>query len=280
MIIDGHTHIFPHDIQIEREKFFYKEPHFSLLYDNKKSQIVGVEELIATMDKTGVAASVVFGFPFENDNYTRKCNEYILNAMELYPGRIIGFCCVNPLSPDFAQEEIQRCLRAGMRGIGELAFYSQGLTNNALHSLSPIADLAQEYNVPICLHTNESVGHQYPGKSPMDLRQIHTLLILYPDTKFILAHWGGGFFFYELMKKEMADITKNIYYDTAASPFLYHSKIYSIALSIIGPERIIYGSDYPLLDFNRYRTDFKESNISKHDREKIQGKNCSLLLNL
>ena len=167
-----------------------------------------------------------------------------------------------------------------MRGIGELAFYSEGLTEDAINALSPIATLAKEHNVPITIHTNEPVGHQYPGKSPMGLKQIYELIKKYPENIFIMAHWGGGFFFYELMKKEMAQITSNVYYDTAASPFLHNSKIYSLAISIIGPDRIIYGSDYPLLDLNRYQKELEESNISKEDTEKIQGKNLSLIIQL
>ena len=76
----------------------------------------------------------------------------------------------------------------------------------------------------------------------------------------------------------MAEITSHVYYDTAASPFLYNAKIYSSAIDIIGPDRIIYGSDYPLLDLGRYQKELEKSNISKEDREKILGKNISLLI--
>ena len=104
MIIDGHTHIFPEEIRKNREKFLSREPNFTLLYNNKKSQLIGAEQLIEKMDETGVDTSVVFGFPFENSLYCRKCNDYILEAMQKFSGRIIGFCCVNPLSRDFAPE--------------------------------------------------------------------------------------------------------------------------------------------------------------------------------
>ncbi|MGA1824803.1 MAG: amidohydrolase family protein [bacterium] len=278
MIIDGHTHIFPEEIQKNRKRFFSQEPNFTLLYNDKKSKLIGAEQLIEKMDETGVNKSVVFGFPFENPLYCRKCNDYILEAMQKFSGRIIGFCCVHPLSKDFAIEEVQRCLKAGMRGIGELAFYSEGFTENVINALAPIATLAREYHVPITIHTNEPVGHYYPGKSPMGLKQMYELIKRYQENILIMAHWGGGFFFYELMKKGMAEITSQVYYDTAASPFLYNAKIYSSAIDIIGPDRIIYGSDYPLLDLGRYRKELEESNISKEEREKILGKNLSLLI--
>ena len=67
----------------------------------------------------------------------------------------------------------------------------------------------------------------------------------------------------------------NVYYDTAASPFIYSRKIYAIAREIVGAEKIFFGTDFPLISPRRYFKELEESSLSKQDREKILGLNFS-----
>jgi predicted TIM-barrel fold metal-dependent hydrolase len=67
----------------------------------------------------------------------------------------------------------------------------------------------------------------------------------------------------------------NVYYDTAASPFLYSKKIYAIASEMVGVEKIFFGTDFPLLSPQRYFQDLEECGLSKQDQEKILGLNFS-----
>ena len=53
----------------------------------------------------------------------------------------------------------------------------------------------------------------------------------------ILAHWGGGLPFYGLMKKEAPEILNKVYFDTAASPYLYRPAIYRLAAEMVGPDK-------------------------------------------
>jgi hypothetical protein len=68
----------------------------------------------------------------------------------------------------------------------------------------------------------------------------------YPEQKWILAHWGGGLPFFALNKR-VKKALKNCYFDTAAGPLIYDEKIWSIATQLIGAEKILFGSDFPLL---------------------------------
>ena len=56
--------------------------------------------------------------------------------------------------------------------------------------------------------------------------------------------------------------------------------IYDIAIRIMGPDRILFGSDFPLIKFRRYMDSIKKSVKSRKDREKILGGNAALLLNI
>jgi uncharacterized protein len=278
-MIDVHTHIFPPEIVKQREDFFNEDPAFRWLYESPQARLVTAEELLQAMDTEGVEKSVIFGFPWRTLKLMRRHNDYILEAQHRFPRHLIGFACVNALESG-AAAEVERCLAAGCRGVGELAFYQEGLGNEMIAAMRPIADLCQGYNVPLLLHANEPVGHAYPGKSPMQLGELYTLIKNFPELTLILAHWGGGLFFFNLLKKELPAALHNVYFDTAASPYLYRQEIYRLAADIIGPEKILFGSDYPLLPPSRYLKEMVAGGLDPAHQERITGKNAMKILGI
>ncbi len=98
MIIDFHTHIFPPKVREKREDFFDHEPAFKLLYSVPGSRLSGAEELIRNMDVEGVDKSVVFGFPWYSQDYFKRNNDYIMDVVERYKERLIGFSTFFPLA--------------------------------------------------------------------------------------------------------------------------------------------------------------------------------------
>jgi predicted TIM-barrel fold metal-dependent hydrolase len=279
MIIDFHTHLFPKRVRSNRRSYFQSEPAFKRLYESPRSRLVGAEELLNAMDENQVNKSVVFGFPWKNSDTVKMHNDYIIAMVEKYPDRFIGFGCINPAGKD-AGDETLRCLETGLRGIGELAFYQSGLGPKDLESLIPIMQLCRERDLPVLIHTNEPVGHTYPGKTPMSLAQIYRLIKRFSENTIVLAHWGGGLFFFHLLKKEVKEYLKNIYFDTAASPFLYDPEIYRQAVQLVGSDKILFGSDYPLLPPQRYFQEMGEAGLQEAQIKKICGLNAAKLLGI
>jgi uncharacterized protein len=279
IIIDSHTHIFPVEIRDKREDFFDGEAAFKWLYSVPESKLAGVEELVRNMDNKGVDKSVVFGFPWKTKDYFERNNDYILDVVEKYKDRLIGFSTFFPLAKG-AEKELERCLDSGLSGVGELAFYTSSISKDTIQAFEPIAEIARKFDVPILLHTNEPVGHFYPGKTPMKLEEIYNFLNSFPANKIILAHWGGGLFFYYLMKKAVKEVLKNTWFDTAASPYLYDKDIYSVSTRIMGLDKILFGSDFPLLKPSRYFEEMKAADLPKDAVEKICGENAASLLKI
>ena len=279
MIIDFHTHIVPPEVMKNRERFFDGEPAFKLLYGVAGSRLCGPEELVDNMDAQGIHKSVVFGFPWNSEEYFKANNDHVLDAVKRFKGRLIGFATASPLARG-AEREFERCLKAGLSGIGELAVYNEGLSQDIRDRFEPIATIARRFEVPILLHTNEPVGHAYPGKTAVTLHELYLFLRQYSATRFVLAHWGGGIFFYHLMKREVKEALRNTWFDTAASPFLYDKEVYALAARIIGPDRILFGSDFPLLKPGRYLEEMKKAGLSQNAITKICGKNAARLLGI
>ena len=279
MIVDIHTHIFPPEIRQDRNVCFASEEAFYRLYSDPRSCMIGARELIDTMDEEGVDRSVVFGFPWQSEERFRRQNDYVMEAVAAYPQRLIGLACFDADHPE-AADETQRCLEGGLAGVGELAFYESGITPDKLDRLEPVMEICRAKDAAVLIHTNEPVGHNYPGKSPNTLSQIYNLAKRFPDNRLILAHWGGGLFFYALLKKEVRETLRNVYFDTAATPFLYDPAIWETAARIAGADKILFGTDYPLLKPARYFREIDASPLSEDDKALIKGGNAARLLGL
>ena len=273
MKIDFHTHIFPSAICQNRNNFFPSEPAFEHLYQSSKSRLISAGELLDAMDQNEVDQSVIFGFPWKNPVLFKMHNDYIMETVQKYPQRFTGLGCFDP-SAGNAVVETERCLDGGLAGIGELAFYQSGIDESALSRLAPIMKICADRSLPVLIHTNEPVGHAYHGKTPITLAQIYRLIKRFSQTKIVLAHWGGGLFFYSLMKKEVKETLTNVFFDTAASPFLYDSEIYQLAVRLIGVDNILFGSDYPLLPPARYFDEMRETGLSTSQIDMICGGNA------
>jgi predicted TIM-barrel fold metal-dependent hydrolase len=163
--------------------------------------------------------------------------------------------------------------------VGEVAFYHQEMTVQDIRMMKPLLLMMEKQGIPVLLHTNERLGHAYPGKGMTPVERFYEIVLAHPQLPIVLAHWGGGLLFYELMP-EVAKRMVNVYYDTAASPFLYSKRIYHVASEIVGVEKILFGTDFPLIPPRRYFQELEASGLSVEDREKILGLNLSRLLKL
>ena len=279
-IIDVHSHIFPKEIRTRREDYFTKEPAFKKLYQSTKSRLIGAKEMLAAMDDNQVGKAVIFGFPWKDESLFKKHNDYISQAVNRYPDRFIGLGCFD-LSCKGAAAETHRCLEQGeLSGIGELAFYQSGVDHSELDRLQPVMAICRDLDRPVLIHTNEPIGHSYPGKTPNALEQIYKLIQTFPQNKIVLAHWGGGLFFFSLLKKEVKASLKNVYFDTAASPYLYDADVYRLAIELVGDEKILFGSDFPLLPPARYFDEMKTAGLSEEEMGKICGGNAARIFKL
>ncbi len=280
MIIDCHVHIVPDEIRKNRERFVTeKEKEVYLIYQDPKAKMVGAEEVLKVMDEQGVDKAVVFGLPWTSEELYSLNNDYVLDVANRYPERFIPFCCLD-VEAKGVLKEIKRCISKGAKGVGELALYNSDFDDEKIILISEIATICKEADIPILLHTNEEVGHFYIGKSPMTLRGLYTLIKNNQDTKWILAHLGGGLPFFAFLKKEAKEVMKNCWFDTAAQPFLYEPSVYSAMINAIGEEKILFGSDFPLLQPKRYFKEFKETHLSDTSIKKILGANLANVISI
>ncbi len=277
MIVDSHVHLMPRKVREDRAPFCESDPNFEALYSSPKARIVSEEQIIEYLDGSGIEKAVVFGFPWEDHELVKRNNDEVWAFHQRFPDRIIPFAVLSTAGGDKAHRETERTLKAGFAGIGELAMYHGGWSLADFEALSPSLELVESAGVPVVIHVNEPVGHHYPGKIPVDFRGLIRIIKANPDVTFILAHFGGGIFVYGLMP-EISSIFARTYLDTAASPFLYDAKIFEIACRIMGPDKVLFGSDFPLLPLSRYLKQLDAAGINGSLRDAILGDNALKLI--
>ncbi|MDM8518602.1 amidohydrolase family protein [Anaerolineales bacterium HSG6] len=289
MKIDAHVHYMPPSLKENLADFAAREPYWGLLVTPPSIQGWATpERMIADMDAAGLDKVVLVGEYFYQHSACVARNNQAIDLINRWPERIMALATIQPTAGDTALTELKRCISAGLVGVGELNPYTQGYHLDDPNFLR-LVEACIMADLPLNLHVNEAVGPYYPGKSTTPLRHYYQLARRYPQLKLILAHWGGGLFFYELMPRVQQDL-HNVWYDTAASPLLFPTeKIFRIAILAIKPHKILFGSDYPLRiypqqqkepEFQTFMTDIAAVGLEEMVYQDIMGGNTARLFGL
>ena len=279
MIIDFHTHVLSPRIKEDRSRYVDVDPAFAQIYSDPKAKIATAEDIIENMDRDGVDASVIVNYGWSTHELCVETNDYILESVARYPKRLYGFCAVSSFTNDASLREIERCAKAGAKGVGELRPDEQpaGFTNK--EAMTPFVELLKENGLVLLTHASEPVGHMYPGKGEATPGLLYQFIVNFPGLTIVCAHWGGGLPFYALMP-EVRKALENVYFDTAASPFLYVPEIYGQVSRLVGAERILFGSDYPVMPPSRLLKEIDGVGLPSEDKTKILSGNARRLLGI
>jgi hypothetical protein len=153
----------------------------------------------------------------------------------------------------------------------------QGFDLTDRKTMKPVVDAMLRHNLIFLTHSSEPLGHEYCGKGSITPDILYSFITAFPNLKIVCAHWGGGLPFYALMP-EVARALDDVSFDTAATVFLYKPEIFEQASRIIGSDKILFGTDYPLMHQNRVIAQIRSSSLSEEDKNKILGINAQKLL--
>lgn len=292
-IIDMHTHMFPEDLIHNWGKYAQRDYYFRALTNPKDKSIqryASAKEAIELADEAGVEKIVMQGWYWNDHELCKYHNDYMYELITKYPKRFEAFMSINPSFGELAINELERNYKRGFLGIGELG---PGANNFKLtdSNFLNLMEAATYYNLPVNIHSNEpmGIGRDFPGKDETSIAEFYKLAKRFPDLVLIFAHLGGGLPFYELIP-EVKETLKNVYYDLAANPLVYQTRSIRSVVDIVGAEKILFGSDFPLLiyphryrekDFQTFITNIKENaNLNEEEWSKVMRINAEKILNL
>lgn len=296
MIIDAHTHIFPPRVIERRADLLTTEPAFAEIYSNPDARMVTADELLASMEAAGVDRSVACNFAWHSEVLVEATNDYILEWGQRSGGRIIPFVSLY-FPPDVGahgrsemedapsgakrgvRERIRDLAAAGARGIGELRPDGSGYGLADSDEADLIIWAAAAFDLAVLVHATEPVGHQYAGKQGGPIDGIAQFAKNATGINIIAAHWGGGLPFYALMP-DVREALEHVYVDTAASHLLYDPAVYRRVVDLIGADKIVWGSDFPLTSQTKALERTRDAGLSDDELRLILGGNIQRLLML
>lgn len=158
-------------------------------------------DLIAALDEAHVQKAIVLSFayifavpgkPEEEYSLVRGENDWVVQQVAQYPGRLVGFCGVNPLR-EYAVREIQRCKQIGLRGL-KLHFSNPNTdidlkNDQQLAQLKVVFSAANQARLPIIVHLRPRPGRDYGATQARSF--IETVLPAAHDVPVQIAHMAG-----------------------------------------------------------------------------------------
>ncbi len=226
--------------------------------------------LIAAAERVGIdvscASILTTAMPAPLADF-QECNRQMAAATQLFPGKVRGYCYVNPGYTREALSEIRYYVEE--HGFVGVKLYNEYKCTDPI--LYPIVELAIELGVPILHHA----GHphrpipQQPNIS--DSGDLATLAARYPEAVLIVAHIGGGGDWEWTIKAARA--TPNLYLDTSGSVF--DSGMVAMAVRVVGAERVLFGCD---TSFTAGIGKIRAANLTDAQTALIMGGNMARIL--
>ena len=174
-------------------------------------------------------------------------------AVARHPSRLVGFFMVDPSAGDATERTRRGFEEFGLRAACLFpALHHVGLDDVRTDRILDIVAAHEGAMFVHCGVLSMGVRKKLKLPSPFDVRlgnplELQPLATAYPQVPFIVPHFGAGLFREALM---LADMCPNVYLDTSSSnswmryaPGLTLDSVFRSALSVVGPSRLLFGTD-------------------------------------
>lgn len=225
-----------------------------------------LEQLIEEMDAANVRAGLI------TTGFTDGDTDWVLKAMETHPTRLWGSAMVDPLKGMETVREVERLVKEHDFRLIRMPGLKTGLPYNA-PEYYPIYAKCCELGIPVGLNVGLP-GPQVPARS-QDPMAIDDVCAFFPDLKIVMAH--GGQPWANICATLMAKWPNLYFMSSAVAPKYVASEILDFA-NTRGSRKIMWGSDYPLLTFERCAKEIPDMPFrSEEHRRKYQYDNAVAL---
>jgi predicted TIM-barrel fold metal-dependent hydrolase len=243
MIIDGHVHV-------GTSVFFHMKADGDFLV--RMADELGFDRLFVT------ELNALF-------YDMRQGNDALAREIAKHPDRLMGYVSVpTPRSGSHAVDEVRRCCEQyGFRG---MKIYSHPEASIAEPGTAALLEAGAEYGMPILAHTTPD--------------ECDYLMTAVPEARLLMAHMGGHPYAFGDWHRAVMVARKhpNLLIDTASSQI--DNGMLEYAVAELGPEKILFGTDMPLLDPHTQLAKVTGANISEQAKRAILGGNLVRLLGL
>src|SRR5262249_40267733 len=276
--IDVHTHL-PQpggrrgDPRAEQKERYFKSPTLGMGVDEMADLYRRLEIIAVTFHVDSETTSA--------DPYAG--NDYVAEQVARHPDVFIGWASVDPWKGKAAVRELARAVtQLGLQGLKLMP-----ITQNFFPSderFWPLWDKAQELDIPVLFHTGHTgIGAGTPGGTGLMLKFSRPIPYLddvaarFPNLTIIGAHPSWPW------QEEMLSVClhkANVHIDLSGwSPKYFSPSLVQYSNTLL-QNKMLFGSDFPVINPERWLKDFEEAPFRDEVRPKIMTENARRVLKL
>jgi predicted TIM-barrel fold metal-dependent hydrolase len=275
--LDIHTHVPPRggrkaDPRADQKERYFRSPTLGMGVDEMAELYRGLGMMAVTF---GVDKSTSADEPFDGNDYTAE-------VVAKHPDVFIGWASVDPWQGVAAVAELERAVtQLGLRGLKLHPITQHFFPSH--RRFYPLYAKAQELGIPVVFHTGHTgIGAGAPGGTGLKLKYSRPIPYLddvaadFPELTIIGAHPSWPW------QEEMLSVAMhkaNVYIDLSGwSPKYFSPSLIQYASTLL-QDKVLFGSDFPVISPERWLKDFAEAPFRDEARPKILLQNALRLLN-
>lgn len=231
------------------------------------------DQTVAAMDAAGIQTVLLSawhrpgGWVVSNDEIAALAREY--------PGRFLGVAAVDLEKPVAAVRELERAVRElNFVALRVIPWLWNRPPNDKLYY--PLYVKCIELGVPFCTQVGHT-GPLMPSEPGRPIPYIDEIALTFPELKIVGGHIG-----YPWTDEMIALAWKhaNVFIDTSAYLPRYYPPQLVHFMNSYGQDKVLFGTNFPMLDFGKCATQARELKIGPEARAKFLFENARRVFGL
>ncbi len=271
LVVDSHVHIFPENIFKAVWEWFDK---FAWPVRYKLSSVDILNYLLAR----GVGHIVAFQYAHK-PGIAGELNYYMTKTCQEFPDKVTGMATVFPGESE-SDNILKEAFKLGLKGV-KLHAHVQCFDMNS-QEMDIIYDTCSSEDKPLVIHAGrepKSSAYKCDPYLLCSVEKLERVIKDYPRLKVCVPHLGADEF---LPYKHLIEKYDNLWLDTAMALTDYLPIKNPLKLNEMRIDRIMYGSDFPMLPYawDRELKWLERAEFSSASLELILGKNALTFFNI
>lgn len=232
--------------------------------------------LVNAMDRYGIDMAMVSNIDGLFYDYT-DCNRLMFDAIAPFSTRLKGYIVVNPNYVDDSLAQIEhysklpQCCGVKLHA----SWHNKPIDSPAFR---PLFEACEQLDLPVLVHSYVADDYQDQVSCP---ERVANAAARY-ENQVILAHMGGNARRAIRAIKDCSNVSIDISCgrERASQLYVWEYNRVGEAVAALGADRVVYGTDFPLLDISICNGMIADATLSQDDLDLIHYKNACRIFKL